>query len=297
MSLSETEQYAPLLLPFTAWVKSGAILLMQVSYSFLPAKEVTEAQLQACSKLFSDHYGVWGPNPDGRKVGSRVRMSGRAWQIFVKLLWLFLKNLYNFSAAIFSKPEQPFLPAMLPSGCLVVTKLREQLLFDDDTCFLVTATLHNELVGHAFGCQFWYPSGQSRHRVTWITQLVVSSVHRGKGIGSQLCCHSWATGSDFACGLVTSHPYAVRALERATGRLCCSRTIVMEHGKALVRESGIPYVQGCEVILPESGGCLINTVFFVDHTDVNQLITQQHDWELGSLPDGHEFFAFTFGFY
>mmetsp|Transcript_7534 Transcript_7534/g.18680 ORF Transcript_7534/g.18680 Transcript_7534/m.18680 type:complete len:243 (-) Transcript_7534:306-1034(-) len=175
---------------------------------------------------------------------------------------------------------------------LSAAKLREQCLFDRDTCFLVTAKIGGVLVGHAFSTTFWYEPGGGC--VSWITQLCVSAEHRSRGIASRLCRHSWAIDATFACGLVTSHPHAVRAVERATGRLC-NPTISMQHADRMISASGIPYMQSRTVARPASpGGCTIDTGFFVDHTEVNRLISAQPNWHLGDLPEGHEFFAFTF---
>ena len=168
-------------------------------------------------------------------------------------------------------------------------RLREQCVFNG-TCSVVIAKLGDELVGHAFTTKFWYAAGESY--VSWITQLVVSSDHRSRGVASSLCRHAWDINADFACGLVTSHPHAVRALERATRRVCDTEAI-MAHGDGLAAASGIPYLKDLKV----SVGCKINTSFFVDHTEVNILIEEKiraGQWDLGRLQDGEEFFAFTF---
>lgn len=175
---------------------------------------------------------------------------------------------------------------------LSAARLRDQCLFDPATCFLVTAKVGNLLVGHAFSVKFWYEAGGGF--VSWITQLCVSTLHRSRGIASALCRHSWDIDSTFACGLVSSHPHAVRALERATGRLC-NPALVMQHADHLITASCIPYMQNSTVSQPAgSGGCTIDTGFLVDHTEVNKLISTQPNWELGELPEGHEFIAFTF---
>ena len=153
------------------------------------------------------------------------------------------------------------------------------------------ASIGDEIIGHAFATTFNYPNYGN---VTWITQLVVSSSYRRNGIATRLCRLAWATkepsAEDFACGLVTSHPHAVRALERATGRVC-DKAGAEQHAVGLIAASGIPYVQGCTV-----NDSKIDTQFYVDHTEINKIVReQQRNWVLGDLPDGKEFFAFTFG--
>lgn len=150
------------------------------------------------------------------------------------------------------------------------------------------ALVGDELVGHAFVTTFKYGDYGA---VSWITQLVVSVNYRSHGIAGRLCRLGWAScKNDFACGLVTSHPHAVRALERATVRLC-DMDGVKQHAAGLIAASGIPYVQGCTV-----ADCKIDTQFHVDHTEINEFIRQEKNWMLGGkdLPDGKEFFAFTF---
>lgn len=167
------------------------------------------------------------------------------------------------------------------------SRLQAQCLFNE-SCSLTTATAGSTLVGHVFSAKFQYREGT----VSWITQLVVHSSYRSQGIASALCRRAWDIQADFACGLVTSHPHAVRALERATQRRC-DPALIQQHAEGLVEASGIPYLRGCG--LPRPGeSCAINTCFFVDHTEVNQLLGCMRGWRLGSLLDGEEFFAATF---
>ncbi|GFR41416.1 hypothetical protein Agub_g2099 [Astrephomene gubernaculifera] len=217
-----------------------------IVYTRLPGTKVTDEHLIACSKLFSEHYGLWGRQPDpkapGPKPGSRVRLS----------------------------PE----------------RLRQQSLYDPERCSLVTAHLGDELIGHAFVTEFEYGSFGS---VSWITQLVVRTDQRSRGIGSRLCRIACSPSpKPFACGLVSSHPHAVRALERGVG-LRCDVDSIQRHAAGLVAASGIPYVQGCQVV-----GCCIDTAFHVDHTEVDELARHQAGWALGRLAEGQEYFGFAF---
>jgi GNAT superfamily N-acetyltransferase len=116
---------------------------------------------------------------------------------------------------------------------------------------------------------FWYPPGNGY--VTWITQLVVDQQHRSKGIATALIRKAWDTTQDFACGLVSSHPHAVRALETAIRRLC-DPAMTMEHGVQLLELCGIPYLKVCKFLPVPEGGCTLNTSYYGDHTEVNQLV-------------------------
>jgi len=95
-----------------------------------------------------------------------------------------------------------------------------------------------------------------------------------------------------AWGLVTSHPYAVKAIETATSRRC-DPALIARRAAALVESSRVPYASTHELRCDNSQS-LINTQFYVDHSEVNDIISRLNDWPLGLLEDGYEFFAFTF---
>ena len=166
-------------------------------------------------------------------------------------------------------------------------RLKSQWLFDKN-CFVVLARKQTgELVGHAFVCRFLWGAGFA----SWITQLVVAANERRQGIASTLCNMAYHP-HDLASGLVSSHPFAVRALERARDRRC-SPSLISKHAAGLIAASGIPYVQGCPLQLGEERS-IIETKFFVDHTEVNNFLAEEEDWQMGPLKDGEEFFAFVF---
>ena len=122
------------------------------------------------------------------------------------------------------------------------------------------------LVGHAFSFSFTYGPGESQRLCVWVTQLVVHSDHRHQGIAQRLCALSWEPHSD-AWGLVSSHPYAVRALETATARFC-DASWIKERAAALVSSCPVTYIQGAKLA---SEGTQIDTQFFVDHAKVNEI--------------------------
>ena len=39
---------------------------------------------------------------------------------------------------------------------------------------------------------------------------------------------------------------------------------------------------------------IIDTTFYVDHSEVNSFLEKEEDWHMGPLKDGEEFFAFVF---
>jgi GNAT superfamily N-acetyltransferase len=175
---------------------------------------------------------------------------------------------------------------------LSANKLREQYLFNEDCC-LATATLPDgTIVGHAFATVFHdeMVGGQ----FSWITQLVVDSQYRSQGVASKLCQLAWDVDAVAGCGIVTSHPHAIKALEKATRRHC--KPGMIDHARSLLKASRIPYLQDCMVSCQSdgSGMCVVDSNFFVDHTEVDQLVTfQPARLGLRQLEAGHEFVAFT----
>ena len=86
-------------------------------------------------------------------------------------------------------------------------------------------------------------------------------------------------------GLLSSHPYAVKAIESATGNSI--------NVNILAFITNVPYIK--DVIIRNNGKSLVaDTKFMVDHTEVNKIITNMKDWKLGDIQDGEEFVAIIF---
>lgn len=171
---------------------------------------------------------------------------------------------------------------------LSAQRLKSQYIFDK-TCYICIARLNHLLVGQAVYTKFTSPFGN----VIWVTQLVVDSNYRGKKIAQNLLLHSQDTEWSIF-GLVSSHPMAIRALEKATG-LKCQPNQIQEYANDLLANCDIPYIQGARLICDKKQS-LIDTNFFVDHTEVLDLIEREKEkseWLLGDLLDGYEFFAFV----
>jgi GNAT superfamily N-acetyltransferase len=170
--------------------------------------------------------------------------------------------------------------------CMSPSKMKSNLLCNN-TCYVVMCTLEEKTLGHAFCCTVT--------EVCWITQLVVSSNHRHLGIGQQLISH--ALGSKWkVAGLVTSHPWAVRALEKAT-RLDCDPILIRKYASLFLALSKIPYLHTAKFVWNEKM-CVVNTHFLVDHREIERALAKEiasGNWVLGNqLPEGHEFIAIVF---
>ena len=174
---------------------------------------------------------------------------------------------------------------------LSMQKLKEKYLFDENTYIVVVTNLESEkVIGHAIGKRFLYPELEGT--VSWITQLVVHSDFRNKGISTRLCTMAWGHKNNVACGLVTSHPYSIRALEKSTNCIIDMEKILL-HGSKLIEACQIPYLLSAETFFNESR-CVLNTQFYVSHEEINKIIRETDDWNLGEVKDGEEFFAVCF---
>lgn len=167
-------------------------------------------------------------------------------------------------------------------------RFRRELLFSR-ACALVTARAEDGLlVGHAAFCRFAFDGNK---QAVWITQLVVHSECRNRGVARTLLAAAYRTG-DAAVGLISSHPHAVRALERATNRKATRKT-AKALATTLMTASAVPYLQGHSPCF-DNGRCVVRNNFFVDHGYVNEellRLQQGQQWRLGPLEEGEEFLA------
>jgi GNAT superfamily N-acetyltransferase len=171
---------------------------------------------------------------------------------------------------------------------LSAKRLKDQYLFNDN-CYIVGAYLDLKLVGHAIYTIF---DSKSIGKVCWITQLVVDKEYRNHKIGQTLIHMSIGTEWN-ACGIISSHPYAIKALEKAT-KMKCNPKIISKYAPDIIIDSKIPYIHDSKLDCTEEYS-LINTNFYVDHTEVLSILEamNEKDWKLGfKLPDGNEFFGF-----
>jgi hypothetical protein len=237
--------------------------IQNLSFCLYRYENITDKILQDCAILFSQHYGIWS------KYGPRPRQS----------------------------------------ISLSIKQLKKQYLWNPEKCFLITAyNMDKILVGHLFGCNFIWPVPleqstdcktiwpvpieqpiEQYKKASWITQLVVHEKYRSNGIATRLC--RLVCENSIACGLASSHPFAVRALESASEQLCLPQ-LIKKHANDLAIASGVPYLQGYELKVTEHQS-IIDTKFFVEHNIVNSLVVNDCLWSLGLLEEGEEFFAFV----
>lgn len=239
-----------------------------ISYTNIQCSSVTDRILEKCSTLFNNNYGTWSEDAPLRsnnvlQAGARVRMG--------------------------------------------VKRLRELMLFND-RCFLITVEVrpsdHDEpeLIGHTFCTSARYD--RLNGNAVWITQLVVSSSYRGRGVAGTLISMAKNSVEDVAVmGLVSSHPYAIKALSNACNRSPIDLNFIANHAEDVIRMCSIPYLLNPQMIgsifktqpfstvdKNQQAMSLVNTDFFVDHKEIISILKRiQQKWVLGPLLAGHEF--------
>lgn len=152
---------------------------------------------------------------------------------------------------------------------------------------------HGDLIGHAFYMRRNVPKVGI---ITWILQLVVREDFRGQHIGAKLMHSIWGLSDSFACGLFTSNPITIKALELATFRHVEVDRIDKNLNKIKLAAGDI--FPNSDWIDNYHNG-KVNTEFYVDHSKIAELIDLSYGTSSAfpldkSLPDGYEWLAFTF---
>ncbi|MDR2755756.1 MAG: methyltransferase domain-containing protein [Planctomycetaceae bacterium] len=178
--------------------------------------------------------------------------------------------------------------------CLSKNRIREWLKNPNSAVYI--ARNKRELIGYAIAVRFNIPKYGN---VSWVTQLVVHTNYRKQDVAKSILYSIWGFSDDFAWGVVSSNPYAVRALEKATRRRC-DPSIIKMHEKKLLDIGGnlVSYIHTNIEKSIDNNCSKINTEFFVDHSDIDSMLqnvtSDDVDWKLGQLDEGWEWLAFTF---
>ncbi len=191
-------------------------------------------------------------------------------------------------------------------------RLRAQYLPDNASCSYVRVTVEDRLAGNAFACRWSYHN----KTVCWVTQLVVHSDFRERGLAAGLL-NQLRQDDDAIYGLMSSHPAACLAAAKAFGSklnaTCFDFEIdfsiggintvavgfIRDNAEAIMKVSPISYVKNAELrgslFDPEDTSGVVSSVytrFFVDHTEPLEALTwvrEALDWPLGELLNGYEF--------
>ncbi len=160
-------------------------------------------------------------------------------------------------------------------------------------CGLLTAKIGGQVVAYATVARLKLPDGGGF--ASWVSQLVTHRDYREQRIAIRLLQTAWGFSDDVAWGLVTSNPFAVRALESATRRRCDPDRIAASADWLLeAAADAVPYVRDKKFWAER---CAIDTGFFVDHSKIGgkiaKVVGPDKPWLLKDLQEGEEWFGFT----
>ncbi|KAK0493342.1 hypothetical protein EDD18DRAFT_1179631 [Armillaria luteobubalina] len=183
---------------------------------------------------------------------------------------------------------------------LSTSKDRALCLSDPVHTTLALCTLNDgSLVGHAFATQWNYGSGQ----VSWITQLVVHTNHRRRGIATMLLRMLRNGSGSSAFGLVSSHPAACMALSAIGDQHWINNIdldFIRKNAPGMLSATTVDYLKNAQLRgslfeeKPVAGTVSsIDTKFYVDRGEplavLKAHIASSGSWPLGELLEGHEF--------
>lgn len=155
-----------------------------------------------------------------------------------------------------------------------------------DLCYQLL--IGGNLVGSLFATS-WHSQG--RH-LLWITQLCVRKDCRNQGIATMLLQELYKTGSYWAAGVLSSHPFAIAAVLRVFGQgNSLEINFQREQAHSVMKSCPVGYVRSAALI---AGGLCADTQFWVDHTEPKEALRVMEgkgSWVLGGLPEGCEYLA------
>lgn len=192
--------------------------------------------------------------------------------------------------------NNPTLPLRGKNIKLSSRKLAEWL--NNNSSYLYIAQNENkEIIGYAIA--FNAIPEKKKIKIAWVSQLVVHKNYRNSDVAKNLLYSIWGESKNYAWGIISANPYAVRALEKATRRrcrpICISRDIKTIFS---ICSEYLPYVKASTKFSVNDNTSVINTEFYVDHTDIPNMIKNVTDtktpWLLGELSEGFEWIGVTF---
>lgn len=172
-----------------------------------------------------------------------------------------------------------------------------ELLASPDSFLAVAELPDGEIVGYCVAVYAEAPKGEGR--IAWVSQLVVGEPFRNEGIATNLLYSIWQFSDRYAWGMVSASPYAIRALESATRRIC-RLSEIRKHGNEILEQLR-GHVSYLPERLEEEEGLLravVDTEFFVSHQNLGaerrRAARGERRWTLGDIEEGEEWFGCTF---
>lgn len=166
-------------------------------------------------------------------------------------------------------------------------------MFVDPPDRRVVLAYHNgELVGHMFYVRRLLP--RDKRYVTWVLQLVTRKDYRGNRIATGMAQSVFCLSDNQICGLFTSNPATIKALETATMRRLDKNVIKNNVEKLKLVSSDF---LANSKWLDTFSNCFVNTDFDVSHKELAESIKKAYpngDFPLDpNLPPKHEWLAFV----
>jgi len=187
----------------------------------------------------------------------------------------------------------------MPGGRI---KLSEKVLYkwiQSEDAYIATARKNAQLLGYAIAIKKSKNKTDNKYIISWITQLVVHTDYRKIGIGKTLLFSFWGFSNDYAWGIMSSNPYAIRALEKATYRRV--QPLAMKKKEQRIIKFGVEnvsYLDETTDFVVTAKNCKVNTKFPSDISRVDEKLANVTKdgipWLLGEIEEGWEWFAFTF---
>lgn len=178
---------------------------------------------------------------------------------------------------------------------------------------LIRATYNSHHIAHALACTWIHHENDAdeARNITWITQLVVHTDHRERGIATRLLRlftelkHVSIAPATSYYGILSSHPATIRAFLRAfsTGieNSTAALKTIKHHAAVILRSSPIEYVRTAQprgtlfdADCTDGSVASAFTGFYVSHDDPRAAFERIKGeqgvlWEFGELDAGCEF--------
>ncbi len=169
---------------------------------------------------------------------------------------------------------------------------------NSEVSYIATARDNNKLIGYAIAVSSFKNKKEKTNKISWITQLVVHENYRRHGVGKKLVFSFWGFSNHYAWGIMSSNPYAIRALEKATYRRVNPH--ILKSKQAIIKKFGIEnvsYLDEYTEFVIEENNCKVNTKFPSDISKVKEKLKNVTEkgvpWLLGEINEGWEWLAFT----
>lgn len=161
--------------------------------------ELTDYMLEEAAQLFNENYGIWGEDPTNPGPAPKP-------------------------GKLDSPTPNSVTDVRIGSPVkLSKNRLRAQYLPDNATCSYVRVTVEDRLAGNAFACRWSYKNTN----VCWVTQLVVHSDFRERGLAASLL-NQLRQDDDAIYGLLSSHPAACLAAAKAFGSTRAYDSVILK---------------------------------------------------------------------